>query len=234
MQFERRSLPVAAFPARLVPKQPASRAPQTRAVQVDGSDVDGNPPLPNIAGYASVFWNNAPTTQYMLYDDLAERIMPGAFDRALKEDDVRALFNHDPNQLLGRSTSGTLKLSVDRTGLAYDIEPDGRTDVGQAVVAHLDRGDLSGSSFSFIPTTIVWREEDGLLIREIHAVQLFDVGPVTFPAYEATTSGLRSQARDRDGELADVRREMEEWRRGRLDARLARYRHAARMMAAGM
>lgn len=165
----------------------------TRAADTAGEGAgegDTPPAGPSIEGYAAVFWNDQPTTQYMLYDDLAERIMPGCFDRAIREDDVRALFNHDPNQLLGRTAAGTLRLSVDRTGLAYSIDPPD-TDVGQNVTRLLARGDLSGSSFSFIPTETVYREQDDLLIREIHQVRLFDAGPVTYPAYEATTSGLR-------------------------------------------
>ena len=232
MHAERRSLPIAQFPVRLLPAQ--VRADKAPPVQVDGSDVDGNPPLPNIAGYASVFWNDQPSTQYMLYDDLAERIMPGCFDRAIREDDVRALFNHDANCLLGRNTSGTLKLSIDKTGLAYEIDTNSDTSIARDVTGHLRRGDLSGSSFSFIPTDVSWREQDGLVVREINECRLFDVGPVTFPAYESTTSGLRSVHAARDGELADVRKEMEAWRAGKLGARLAHYRRLARMAELGV
>lgn len=228
MHPERRSLPINRYALRLVPKATA------RAVQVDGSEQDGNPPLPNIAGYASVFWNNEPTTQYMLYDDLAERIMPGCFDRAIREDDVRALFNHDANMLLGRNTAGTLKLSIDKTGLAYEIEANDKTTVARDVAGMLERGDLSGSSFSFIPTDVSWREQDGLVVREINGCRLFDVGPVTFPAYEATTSGLRSAQQAREGELAEVRKEMEAWRRGQLGHRLAYYRRLVRMHELGI
>ena len=78
--------------------------------------------LPKIIGYASVFYDGTAGTQYELWDDTFERIMPGAFDRALKEDDCRALVNHDANNLLGRTASGTLRLSIDKTGLRYEID----------------------------------------------------------------------------------------------------------------
>lgn len=197
-----------------------------------GTADPGAPGLPTIDGYAAVYYQDGQdATQYMLYEDLAERILPGAFDRALKEDDVRALFNHDANQVLGRTSAGTCKLSIDATGLRYAIEPPA-TQIARDVVTTLRRGDVSGSSFSFIPTDVSWREQDGLCIREIRAVQLFDVGPVTFPAYEATTSGLRSRSRHRD-ELEDVRAELGAWRResAELAGRLAAYQARARAAA---
>lgn len=149
-----------------------------------------------IAGYGAVFYDGTAATEYHLDDDMAERIMPGAFDRAIAEgQDVRGLFNHDPNCVLGRTKSKTMRLSIDASGLAYEIEP-GNTTVAKDVAEHLTRGDVSGSSFSFIATDSRWTEltEAGNTrwIREILSVDLYDVGPVTFPAYETTTAGVRS------------------------------------------
>lgn len=146
-------------------------------------------------GYGAVFYDGTPATEYKLWDDMVERIMPGAFDRAISEgQDVRGLFNHDPNQVLGRSKSGTMKLSIDSKGLAYEIEA-GNTNIARDVAEHLSRGDVSGSSFQFVPTESVWIESviDGktMYIREVRSVDLYDVGPVTFPAYESTTAGVR-------------------------------------------
>jgi HK97 family phage prohead protease len=188
-----------------------------------------------IVGYAAVFYRAGdPGSQYELYSDLWERIMPGAFDRALREDDVRGLFNHDPNQLLGRNKAGTLTLSVDATGLRYEIPCDSDSGLHKDVARMLERGDLSGSSFSFSlgeQGNVVWREEGGITIREIHGVRLWDVGPVTFPAYEATSAGLRS-----GGEASDVRAELEAWRLTRDEAQVERqlraYRARAREVAA--
>lgn len=145
-----------------------------------------------IIGYGAVFYDGSRGTEYWLWDDMVERIMPGAFDRALREDDVRGLFNHDSNMVLGRTSAGTMRLSSDATGLRYEIDP-GDTQVGRDVLQHVSRGDVSGSSFSFIPTKTTWRENDDILVREIEEVKLYDVGPVTFPAYEGTTADSRSR-----------------------------------------
>lgn len=148
-----------------------------------------------IAGYAARYWDGTPATQYELWPGLVERIMPGAFDSAIAEDDVRALFNHDPNYILGRTTSGTLKLWSDVFGLRYSIEPPD-TQVGKDVKTSLRRRDVSGSSFSFIveEEMFIRAADGGADIRELRKVRLFDVGPVTFPAYASTTSAVRSAA----------------------------------------
>ena len=159
---------------------------------------------PKISGYASVFYRSGdPSTEFRLWDGAVERIMPTAFDN-VENHDVRALFNHDPNMVLGRKKSGTLSLSVDDHGLRYEVEPNGsRTyrDVAEMV----SRGDVDGSSFQFVIKRETWiDEEDGREVREIHEVELLDVGPVTFPAY----SGSSSQA-------ASARDSHSVWRRAR-------------------
>lgn len=168
-----------------------------------------------IVGYAAVFYRASdPGTEYKFagfWDDFTERIMPTAFDDALKSDDVRALFNHDPNHILGRSTSGTLKLTVDATGLRYEIAPPD-TAMARDLVESIRRGDISGSSFSFIPEELQWREQKGpddktIVIREVVRAKLFDVGPVTFPAYESTTTGVRAAS-----DLTEAKSSYEAWK----------------------
>lgn len=124
-----------------------------------------------------------------------EIILPGAFDSCLNND-VRALFNHDANFILGRTTSGTLTLSQTDEGLIYEIKaPDTQT-VKDMVLSPLARGDLSQSSFQFVIASDGerwYKDEEGRVIREISKCsRLFDVGPVTFPAYPDTTSAKRS------------------------------------------
>jgi HK97 family phage prohead protease len=145
-----------------------------------------------IEGYSAVF--DQP------YDNgwFIETIKPGAFSRALREkQDVRCLFNHDPNNLIGRSKSGTLTMEEDTTGLhfACDTNPDVRVAVD--VQGMISRGDLDGCSFAFQATKVTWREEknaDGQYIqyRDIEDLDLFDVGPVTYPAYEGTSVSERT------------------------------------------
>lgn len=158
--------------------------------RADG-DVD------SIGGLASVFYDGSQESEYRLWDGAVERIMPGAFDRAVREDDVRALFNHDPSNLLGRTTAGTLDLRVTGEGLDYRIQL-GDTTVAADVASHVSRGDLTGSSFAFNITDEEWRREDDQEIREIRGVRLYDVGPVTYPAYEASSVGTRDARASHD------------------------------------
>lgn len=157
---------------------------------------DGQSPL--IVGYGAVFYRAGQEgTQYWLYDNIVERIDNRAFDRAIKEDDIRALKNHDPNLLLGRNNAGTMRLSVDEIGLRYEITPPS-TQTGKDTIEEIKRGDLTGSSFSFIIPEggDDWSEQktaEGakIHIRTLRELQVFDVGPVTFPAYSATTTSVR-------------------------------------------
>lgn len=151
---------------------------------------------PLISGYGAVFYDGTDGTQYQLWEGCVERILPVAFDRAIAEkDDVRGLFNHDPNMVLGRAAAGTMRVSIDARGLKYEIDP-GETTVSADVQEHLRRGDVTGSSFAFNVTDEDMRQEtrDGetLWIREIKGVELLDCGPVTFPAYEGTEANTRS------------------------------------------
>lgn len=146
-----------------------------------------------LSGYAAIYYDGTPDTEYEFWSGFVERIMPGAFDRAIREDDVRGLFNHDPHQILGRTRSGTLSISSDDKGLRYEIEPPD-THVAGHVVEAVRREDVTGSSFAFLVTDEDWRMEDGVRVREIQGVQLFDVGPVTFPAYEATEAEVSSRS----------------------------------------
>lgn len=144
-------------------------------LRVEGGDDE--PRL--IRGHAAVF--------NQLSEDLGgfrEKIEPGAFAKSLKGD-VRALFNHDPSWILGRTKSRTLRLAEDAQGLAVEIRP---PDTGQArsVLEGIDRGDVSQMSFSFRTITDEWNQVDGETVRTLREVELFDVSPVTFAAYPQT------------------------------------------------
>jgi len=207
-----------------MPERRFSKMPVGLRKRDDGTET--------IVGYAAVFYNeNDPGSEYAIWDDMRERIMPGCFDRAIREgQDCRALFNHDADNLLGRAAAGTLALSVDGKGLRYEITP-ADTTCARDVLENLRAGNLSGSSFSFIPRDTTFRElrvdgGDRTYIREVNDVDLIDVGPVTYPAYESTTAGLRAAG----GDLAGLRQELEEWRKKQgppLAAKLAAYRARA-------
>jgi hypothetical protein len=121
-----------------------------------------------------------------------EQIAAGTFAKTLQEQDIRALFNHDEDHVLGRLKAGTLRLAEDADGLAYEIDmPD--TTVGRDLAVSLERGDISGSSFGFRMIKDEWEQpETGVPIRTLREVSLRDVGPVTFPAYSDASSALRS------------------------------------------
>lgn len=143
-----------------------------------------------IIGYGSVFNSRSEPLW-----GFREIIKPGSFDDVLTND-VRGLFNHDPNFILGRSTSGTLALSVDERGLQYNITaPDTQT-IRDLVIAPMMRGDITQSSFAFQVSRDGedwYEDEEGIVIREISRFsRLFDVSPVTYPAYQEADSGVRS------------------------------------------
>jgi hypothetical protein len=155
---------------------------------------------PGISGHAAVF--------NQLSEDLGgwrERIMPGAFsDNLSKDPDVRALFNHDPNQVLGRTKSKTLRLKEDDQGLHFDNDmPD--TQVARDLQTSIDRGDIDQCSFGFSVAKQKWSEEPDpsdatgrstMVVREVHAANLFDVSPVTYPAYTGTDVDNRAVLRE--------------------------------------
>ena len=143
-----------------------------------------------LAGHAAVF--------DQLSEDLGgfrERIIPGAFAEAIKNDDVRALLGHDANFLLGRNRSGTLRLSEDSKGLAIEIDLADTQFVRDLVVTPIERGDLSQMSFGFSVRSSggqSWEQTDaGMVIRTLSSLRLFDVSPVAFPAYPQTDVAMR-------------------------------------------
>lgn len=120
-----------------------------------------------------------------------EKIDPGAFDDVMNND-VRALFNHNDNIILGRTKAKTLAISVNSAGLNYDIDlPD--TQPARDLVVSIGRGDVDQSSFGFIVEDDIWTEDDeGRVVRTIRKFKrLFDVSPVVFPAYPDTTVATR-------------------------------------------
>ena len=147
-----------------------------------------------IVGLASVYYNPSDNgTEFVLWDRqgsrAVERIHSGAFTRALKENqDVRCLFNHDSNILLGRTKSGTLTLTESKFGLRYKVPYDAADSDHVRVMRKIQKGDIDGSSFAFIPKAENWTEENGTYVRNITDVDLMDVSPVTSPAYKSAQS----------------------------------------------
>lgn len=156
--------------------------PELRVVRKD----DGA--LPKIEGYAAVFNSDSEDMGFV------ERIAPGAFKGALKRSDARALFNHDPNYVLGRQSSGTLTLKEDKTGLFMSVQPPDTQLIRDMVLSPIERGDITQQSFGFTIEADEWEGlETDKPIRTITKIrELWDVSAVTYPAYPDTTVGLRS------------------------------------------
>ncbi len=132
-----------------------------------------------------------------------EIIAPGAFGRALAEgQDVRGLFNHDPSLILGRTKSKTMELIEDAVGVRYSIAP-GDNQAGRDAVVSIGRGDVDGSSFGFTVLEDRWDLMGETVVRTLLDIRtLWDMGPVTYPAYLSSSSGL------------DVaKRSLDEWRK---------------------
>lgn len=121
-----------------------------------------------------------------------EEIRDGAFEDVMN-DDVRGLFNHDPDVILGRSKSGTMKLTVDARGVKYSIDYNPNDPDHVRVMEKVKRGDVSQSSFAFGIKDAVWETREGRDHRVITKLsRWYDVSPVTYPAYQDTTVAARS------------------------------------------
>lgn len=146
--------------------------------------VTGN----KVTGHASVFGQIASVPGHY------EQLERGAFDEVLSnpDTDARALINHDPNLILGRQTAGTLRLDTDDEGLPFEVDlPD--TSYANDLRVSLERGDVTGASFAFLPGKDRWdRAPDGRSLRTHTSVsQLLDVSVVTYPAYSGAGVALR-------------------------------------------
>jgi HK97 family phage prohead protease len=146
----------------------------------------GDGKTPKIEGYAAVFNS--------LSEDLGgwfERIQDGAFTKTLEEMDVRALFNHDPNYVLGRTKNQKLTLREDNLGLAFENEPPD-TQWARDLLTSIERGDIDQMSFGFRTIRDRWEQVGDQIIRTLVEVKLYDVSLVAFPAYPQTAASVRS------------------------------------------
>lgn len=150
---------------------------------------DGKPAM--ISGYAARFNE----LSVVLYGMFRERIAPGAFTETLASDDIRSLWNHNADYVLGRNKNGTLRLREDDTGLFMEVDPPD-TQAGRDALISVARGDVSQQSFMFDvqPDGDDWYEDaEGQIIRTLKRVRLYEVSPVTFPAYPQTSAEARDE-----------------------------------------
>jgi len=171
---------------------------ETRIAEIGPAPSGGG----KLAGYAAKFGRESGVLtepNFNRGDPFVEVIRAGAFARSLRENDVRALYNHDTNHVLGRTKSGTLRLSEDSIGLRFELDlPD--TGAGRDVREMVARGDIDGCSFGFnVVEDEVSVRDDGTTLRTLVEVDLHEVSPaVAWPAYESSEVALRARARGRE------------------------------------
>lgn len=184
---------------------PRERVPERRLYAIHELEVraapadDGAIPM---SGYAALFGERSNVLYDLWTGAFVEEIEPGAFAKTLRDGaDVRLLINHDPNLVLARTRSGTLRLAEDERGLRVeaDMAP---TSYAQDLAISMRRGDVTQMSFAFRVIKDTWNEtEEGLPLRRIQEVALYDTAIVTYPAYEATEAGLRQRQFHSEAEL---------------------------------
>ncbi|MDQ7019220.1 MAG: HK97 family phage prohead protease [Robiginitomaculum sp.] len=153
-------------------------------VRMDGGATDGKTGM--LVGHAAVF--NTPAD---IGGFFREQIAPGAFTAAIQNDDVRALIDHNSSLVLGRNRAGTLRLAEDERGLRVEIDPPD-TSYAKDLIVSMKRGDITQMSFGFRALKETWDEEQDPPLRTIVKAELFDVSPVTFPAYAETQISVRA------------------------------------------
>ncbi|HEL2668239.1 TPA: HK97 family phage prohead protease [Streptococcus suis] len=139
---------------------------------------------------------------YFIKFDEETELWPGYFEvikregveKAIKDADIRALFNHDHSLVLGRTGNDTVRLGVDDVGLFGDIVINKDDPQAVGAYARVQRGDVIGCSFGFFPIKINTEErDDGSYLDTILDLEIFEVSPCTFPAYPQTEIAARQK-----------------------------------------
>jgi HK97 family phage prohead protease len=165
--------------------------------------------MPKVIGGIAAVINSVTDLGYF-----EEVIEAGAFDYALgKEYDIRCLFNHEAELILGRTKAGTCNVFVNADGnLEYTWVPDYENPTHMSVVRSIMRGDITQSSFAFTIKEQKWSESEkygSMGKRTITIIEdLYDVSPVTYPAYQDTEADARSVValRDQEREIEEAKR----------------------------
>lgn len=180
-------------------KRPRISVREERLVAVELRAAGAEGGMPTIVGH--------PVRYNVWSQDLGgfrERILPGSATKTLSEGDIRVLFNHDPNIVLGRNKSGTAAFRDEAAGIHMECTPPDTQLVRDMVIAPMERDDVNQMSFAFRALQDEWRapddpnlvKKDGLWERDIREFQMYDGSIVTFPAYVQTDVGLRATFAD--------------------------------------
>lgn len=156
----------------------------------------------SIEGYFAVF-----NSIYEIVPGMSESIAPGAFSKTLSGD-IRALINHDTTLVLGRTKANTLQLREDSHGLWGHIDINPNDTDAMNLYERVKRGDVDQCSFGFdILSEETDFRDDGSVHWTIKEVELYEVSPCTFPAYEETNISARTKERE-----AFLKRKNEAWK----------------------
>ena len=184
---------------------------RTNTVELRVATSEGKAPV--IKGYAAKFRTLSESMPIMRDGEkvgtFREQLMPGCFASAIPVSDIRSLFNHNPDLILGRTTSGTLRVAEDDLGLAFEVDPPDTTYARNLQVS-MQRGDVNQCSFGFSVAEggDTYAKDPAIMggwIRSIHKMgKLYDASPVTYPAYVDTNCAVRSLVGLIDGEAAEI------------------------------
>lgn len=180
---------------------------------------------PQIFGHYAVY-----DSPYQVCDGWVETIAPGAFDRALRSgEDIKVLWNHDTNIVLGSTANGTAQLYTDAAGLAGPCDINTKDQAAMDGFARIERGDVTGCSFAFeiARQEESWDEDGTYRTRILEAYPLYEVSPCTFPAYRATSVSARAaeQLEEARRRLAEQKAQKLETWRAEMRARLKGENH---------
>lgn len=149
-----------------------------------------------------------------------EQFAPGSLTKSIRSRDVLALMAHDSGRVLGRTSSGTLRLTDTNRGLAFELDPATDTPDGAAAKGLIGRADLKGVSPGFYVIKEEWDDNGPVPLRTIIEAELLEISIVGMPAYEDTTAALRSldahrKAGNQNAALERIRRRAEAMHRMR-------------------
>lgn len=155
----------------------------------------GDESTKTITGYASKYNVESQILRDWWGDKFVEVVAEGAFDNSLRSNTIKALYNHNTDNVLGSTKSGTLRLESDSIGLRFEIDLPNTT-VANDLYESVKRGDVDGTSFGFKVLDDKWSkvEIDGeeIMKRTLLEIDLYEISPTPFPAYEDTEVDCRS------------------------------------------
>lgn len=169
------------------------RKKEKRFLKVEKLEVrtqgEGDNPSMTVFGYA-VMWNQR---SQLIWDTFYEVVAKGAFTKALEQNTIKALWNHNTDYVLGSTKPATLRLKEDDKGLYFEIDLP-NNDWGRNAFESIRRGDVDGVSFGFYVNDCDWlyMQDEEAYLRTLLEIDLFEISPTPFPAYLTSEVDTRS------------------------------------------